>query len=146
MALMEPRISLVTLGVEDLGRAQRFYEALGWRRSAASVAGEVAFYQANGFALALWSWRSLAGDARVAAGGDGFRRIALAYNVRAKEDVDRVLAEAAAAGATVTKPAEDSPYFTGRTGYFADPDGHLWEIAWNPAFALDENGALTLPA
>lgn len=142
---MEPRISLITLGVEDLGRAQRFYEALGWRRSAASVAGEVAFYQANGFALALWSWRSLAGDARVAAAGDGFRRIALAYNVRAKEDVDRVLAEAAAAGATVTKPAEDSPHFTGRTGYFADPDGHLWEVAWNPAFALDENGALTLP-
>lgn len=142
---MEPRVSLITLGVEDLARAQRFYEALGWTRSKASVEGEVAFYQAGALAIGLWSYRSLAEDARVAPAGEGFRRIALAHNVRAKGDVDRVLAEAAAAGGTITKPAEDSPYFTGRTGYFADPDGHLWEVAWNPAFALDEDGALTLP-
>lgn len=142
---MEPRVSLITLGVDDLERAQRFYEALGWKRSKASVAGEVAFYQANGFALGLWSWRSLAADARVGADGAGFRRTALAYNVREKVEVDRVLAEAAAAGATVTKPGEDSPHFTGRTGYFADPDGHLWEVAWNPAFPLRDDGALKLP-
>jgi len=142
---MEPRVSLITLGVEDLERAQRFYEALGWTRSKASVAGEVAFYQAGGLALALWSYRSLANDARVAAEGAGFRRIALAHNVRTKDEVDQRLAEAAAAGGVITKPAEDSPHFTGRTGYFADPDGHLWEVAWNPAFALAEDGALTLP-
>ncbi|HRP12159.1 MAG TPA: VOC family protein [Terricaulis sp.] len=142
---MEPRISLITLGVADLGRAQSFYEALGWKRSGASVAGEVAFYQAGGSALALWSWRSLAEDAGVAPAGEGFRRIALAHNVRAREEVDQVLAKAAAAGGAVTKPAEDSPHFAGRTGYFADPDGHLWEVAWNPAFALGEDGALTLP-
>ncbi len=142
---MEPRVSLITLGVEDLARAQRFYEAMGWTRSKASVEGEVAFYQAGGLALGLWSYRSLAEDGRVAPSGDGFRRIALAHNVRAKEDVDRVLAEAAAAGAVVTKPAEDSPHFTGRTGYFTDPEGHLWEVAWNPSFAIGEDGSLTLP-
>lgn len=143
---MEPRISLITLGVEDLGRAQGFYEALGWRRSGASVAGEVAFYQAGGSAVALWAWRSLAEDARVDAVGAGFRRVALAYNVRTKAEVDDVLATAAQAGAVITKPAEDSPHFTGRSGYFADPDGHLWEVAWNPAFDLTEDGMLVLPS
>jgi catechol 2,3-dioxygenase-like lactoylglutathione lyase family enzyme len=143
---MEPRVSLITLGVADLDRAQRFYEALGWRRSKASVAGEVAFYQAGGSALALWSWRSLAEDARVSADGEGFRRVALAQNVRTKGEVDTVLAEAAAAGGTVTKAGENSPHFVGRTGYFADPDGHLWEVAWNPSFSLSADGALTLPS
>jgi predicted lactoylglutathione lyase len=143
---MEPRVSLITLGVSDLDRAQRFYEALGWKRSKASVAGEVAFYQAGGLALGLWSWKNLAEDARVPSEGDGFRRIALAHNVRTKDEVDQLLAEAEAAGGVITKPGEDSPHFTGRTGYFADPDGHLWEVAWNPAFALAEDGSLTLPS
>lgn len=142
---MEPRVSLITLGVEDLERAQRFYEALGWTRSAASVPGEVAFYQAGGLAIGLWLWRSLADDARVDAAGQGFRRIALAHNVRGKDEVDRTLAMAEAAGGRITKPAQDSPHFAGRTGYFADPDGHLWEVAWNPAFALSADGSLTLP-
>lgn len=142
---MEPRVSLITLGVADLERAQRFYEAMGWVRSKASVAGEVAFYQAGGLALGLWSYRSLAVDARVSPDGAGFRRAALAHNVRTKPEVDRVLAEAVAAGGVVTKPAEDSPHFEGRTGYFADPEGHLWEVAWNPAFALAADGSLTLP-
>ncbi|MBL8530155.1 MAG: VOC family protein [Hyphomonadaceae bacterium] len=142
---MEPRVSLITLGVADLGRAQVFYEALGWRRSGASVAGEVAFYQAGGLALALWSWRSLAADAGLPEEGGGFRRVALAHNVADRADVDRLLAEAAAAGAVITKLAQDSPHFVGRSGYFADPDGHLWEVAWNPAFALGPDGALTLP-
>jgi uncharacterized protein len=142
---MEPRVSLITLGVEDLDRAQRFYEALGWRRAKASVAGEVAFYQAGGLGLVLWRFQSLAEDARVPADGKGFRRVALAQNVRTKDAVDKVLAEAAAAGGVVTKPAEDSTHFEGRTGYFADPDGHLWEVAWNPSFPLAEDGSLTLP-
>jgi predicted lactoylglutathione lyase len=142
---MEPRVSLITLGVDDLDRAQRFYEALGFRRSKASVSGEVAFYQVGGLALGLWDWRKLADDARVAPEGAGFRRVAFAHNVRSKDEVDQVLSAAAAAGGTVTKPAEDSPHFEGRTGYFADPDGHLWEVAWNPAFALGVDGALILP-
>ena len=143
---MEPRISLITLGVENLERAQLFYETLGWKRSKASVAGEVAFYQAGGLALGLWSWRNLAEDAGVEATGEGFRRLALAYNVKTKAEVDEVVAAAAAAGAVVTKAAEDSPHFTGRTAYFSDPDGHLWEVAWNPAFALGDDGALSLPS
>lgn len=142
---MEPRVSLITLGVSDLDRAQRFYEQLGWKRSAASAAGEVAFYQAGGLALALWWSDKLAEDARVPAAGEGFRRVAFAYNVRSAEEVDRTLAEAEAAGGTITKPAEDSPYFNGRTGYFADPEGHLWEVAYNPSFPLGPDGSLTLP-
>jgi uncharacterized protein len=142
---MEPRVSLITLGVTDLERAQRFYEALGWTRSKASVAGEVAFYQAGGLALALWWRKSLAEDARVPEAGSGFRGCALAQNVRSKDQVDQVLADAAAAGGVVTKPGEDSPHFDGRTGYFADPDGHLWEVAYNPSFALAADGSLTLP-
>lgn len=141
---MEPRVSLITLGVEDVARARRFYEALGFQASSIG-GGEVVFFQLGGLALGLWSWRSLAEDARVPEQGEGFRRVALAHNVRAKDDVDRLLAEASAAGGTVTKPAEDSPHFIGRTGYFADPDGHLWEVAWNPSFALGEDGALKLP-
>ncbi|MCR6646489.1 MAG: VOC family protein [Terricaulis sp.] len=142
---MEPRISLITLGVADLGRAQAFYEALGWRRSPASVAGEVAFYQAGAMALGLWARAKLAADAGVAPEGAGFAGIALAHNVRTRDEVDRLLAEAAAAGAVITKPAQDSPHFLGRTGYFTDPDGHLWEVAWNPGFPLGPDGALTLP-
>lgn len=142
---MEPRVSLFTLGVEDLDRAQRFYEAIGWTRSPASVAGEVAFYQAGSAVLGLWWWRKLAEDARVAPEGGGFRRIALAHNVRTKAEVDEVLAQAAAAGGVITKAGEDSPHFEGRTGYFADPDGHLWEVAWNPAFVIGDDGAVTLP-
>jgi predicted lactoylglutathione lyase len=142
---MEPRVSLITLGVSDLERAQRFYEALGWVRSKASVVGEVAFYQAGGSALALW-WRArLAEDAMVQAAGHGFRGVALAQNVRRKDEVDQLLADAAAAGGVITKPAQDSPHFEGRSGYFADPDGHLWEVAWNPSFPLGEDGSLRLP-
>lgn len=142
---MEPRISLITLGVDDVARARGFYEALGFRASSASQA-DVVFFQLGGMALGLWSWRLLAEDGRVAPAGDGFRRVALAHNVRLRDDVDAVLAQAEAAGGRITKPAEDSPHFEGRTGYFTDPDGHLWEVAWNPSFALTDDGALILPA
>lgn len=143
---MEPRISLITLGVDDLERAQGFYEAIGWKRAKASVAGEVAFYQAGGSGLVLWGWRKLAGDAQVAPWGEGFRRSALAHNVRTRDEVDQVLAAAADAGGLITKPGEDSPHFEGRSGYFSDPDGHLWEVAWNPSFPLAADGSLSFPA
>ena len=141
---MERRISLITLGVDDVKRARAFYEAMGLQASSASQ-DDVAFFQVGGMALGLWSWKSLAEDAKVASDGTGFRRVVVAHNVRAAEEVDAVLAEAEAAGGRITKPAQDSPHFEGRTGYFADPDGHLWEVAWNPGFALDEDGALVLP-
>jgi predicted lactoylglutathione lyase len=142
---MEPRISLITLGVDDVARARAFYEKLGFKASSASQA-DVVFFQLGGLALGLWSWRLLAEDGRVAPDGVGSGRVAGAKTVRQRHDVDAVLAEAEAAGGRITKPAEDSPHFEGRTGYFTDPDNHLWEVAWNPGFALAEDGALILPA
>jgi uncharacterized protein len=140
---MEPRISLITLGVADVARARAFYEALGWTASSASQP-EVAFFQANGLALALWGRQALAEDAGVADGPRGFSGVALAYNGRSKQEVDAVHASAVAAGATPLKPPQDTPW-GGYVGYFADPDGHLWEVAWNPSFPLDERGNLSLP-
>lgn len=140
---MEPRISLITLGVADLTRARAFYERMGFKAS--SVGGdEVVFLQAGPLALSLFPRENLAADAGVAAAGSGFRGIALAHNVRTQGEVDAVIAEAVGAGGALVKPARDAPW-GGRSGYFADPDGHLWEVAWNPHFALAEDGALTLP-
>ncbi|PZO48227.1 MAG: glyoxalase [Alphaproteobacteria bacterium] len=140
---MEPRVSLITLGVADLARSRAFYEALGFKASSVG-GGEVVFFQAGPMALCLFLRESLACDAKVSPEGSGFRSIALAHNVRTKEGVDAALAEAERLGAVVVKPAENAPW-GGRSGYFADPDGHLWEIAWNPHFPLAENGALSLP-
>jgi uncharacterized protein len=140
---MEQRLSLVTLGVADLDRSLRFYEALGWRRQNANP--EVAFFQAGGMVLALWSRQALAADARLSPEGSGFAGIALAYNTRSREEVDRVLDEAKAAGAAIPKPAEDTPW-GGYAGYFADPDGHLWEVAWNPDWTVAEDGSIRLGA
>jgi uncharacterized protein len=141
---MEQRLSLVTLGVADLERSRRFYEqGLGWRRG--NTNAEVVFFQIGGAVLALWSRAALAADARQpdAGGGHGFGGIALAYNTRTREEVDQVLAEAKAAGATIPKPAEDA-FWGGYSGYFADPDGHLWEVAWNPGWTLLEDGSVRL--
>jgi uncharacterized protein len=140
-AIMEQRLSLVTLGVGDLERSRRFYEALGWRRSGDQA--EVVFFQAGGMVLALWTRAALAEDARVPAAGSGFRGIALAYNTRSREEVDLVLDEAKAAGATIPKPAEEV-FWGGYAGYFADPDGHLWEVAWNPHWTIAEDGSVRL--
>ncbi|MBI4184404.1 MAG: VOC family protein [Proteobacteria bacterium] len=140
---MEPRISLVTLGVADVARGRRFYERLGWRASKAST-DEVAFFQLGGMALALWGRAALAADARLADKGAGPGGVALAHNVRARAEVDAVLAEAEAAGGRLLRPAEDTPW-GGYAGYFADPDGHPWEVAWNPHFPLAPDGSLRLP-
>jgi catechol 2,3-dioxygenase-like lactoylglutathione lyase family enzyme len=140
---MEPRVSLITLGVADLARARAFYEKLGFRASAASQ-GDVVFFQAGALALSLYPRESLAEDAQVAAVGSGFAGLTLAHNVRAKEDVAAVLAEAERAGGRILKPAQDV-FWGGHSGYFTDPDGHLWEVAWNPFFELAADGALKLP-
>lgn len=139
---MEQRLSLVTLGVADLARARRFYEeGLGWRRG--NDHPEVAFYQLAGMILALWGRDQLAADANLTGRCAGFGGITLAYNTRSKEEVDAVLAGAAAAGGTVLKPAEDAPW-GGYSGYFADPDGHPWEVAWNPHWTIGEDGRVSL--
>ncbi len=140
---MEARVSLITLGVENLARAKAFYERLGFKAS--SIGGsEVVFFQAGSLALCLFPRESLACDAEVPAEGSGFRGVALAYNVRAREEVAVVIAEAVAAGGREVKPSHEAPW-GGQSGYFADPDGHLWEVAWNPHFPLNADGALTLP-
>jgi catechol 2,3-dioxygenase-like lactoylglutathione lyase family enzyme len=139
--MMEQRLSLVTLGVADLDRSRRFYEALGWRRHGDQA--EVAFFQAGGMVLALWSRQALAADAHLSPEGSGFAGIALAYNTRTRDEVDAVLAEAKAAGATIPKPAE-ATFWGGYAGYFADPDGHLWEVAWNPHWTIGADGSVKL--
>ena len=141
---MEPRVTLITLGVSDLPRALRFYrDGLGWRPSSASVEGDIAFFQAGRLAIALWSRDELAQDARLPR-DDGWGGITLAHNVRSREDVDRIVGEVLAAGGRLLKsPAEME--WGGYSGYVADPDGHPWEIAWNPHWPLGEDGSVRLP-
>src|SRR2546422_4533803 len=125
---MEQRVSLITLGVADLKRSSEFYERLGWRRSMAKAEG-VVFFQAGGMALALYPRDELAKDAEIAPDGHGFCGISLAYNARSREEVDLVLAEVQAAGAKLLKPAQEA-FWGGYSGYFSDPDGFPWEVAW----------------
>ena len=140
---MEQRLSIVTLGVADLARSREFYERLGWRRSMLNTEG-IAFFQAGGIALALYPRNELAKDAKVSPDGGGFRGVTLAYNTRSHDDVDRALAEAASACAKILKAAEEAAW-GGYSGYFADPDGFLWEVAWNPHFAIADDGSIRLP-
>ncbi|PZF86855.1 VOC family protein [Micromonospora deserti] len=139
---MEQRISLITLGVTDVARARAFYERLGWRGQEVE---ETVFFQAGGLALVLWGRDKLAADAGVDdPGSGGFGGVTLAQNVRSRAEVDDLLAAAAAAGAEVTRPARET-FYGGYAGCFADPDGHLWEVAWNPGFPLAPDGTLTVP-
>ena len=140
---MEQRLSIVTLGVSDLARSREFYERLGWRRSMANSDG-IVFFQAGGMALALYPRQELAKDANVDASGDGFRGFSLAFNARNREEVDAVLTEAKNVGAKILKPAQEA-FWGGYSGYFADPDGFLWEVAWNPFFPIAADGAIQIP-
>ena len=141
---MEQRVTMVTLGVADMAAARAFYcDGLGWRQSAASN-DSVSFIEAGGVVPGLYGWTPLAEDAGVSSDGSGFRGVALAHNVASEADVDRVLEEAVAAGAKLVKPAE-KVFWGGYSGYFADPDGHLWEVAHNPFSPLDAEGRMTLP-
>jgi len=140
---MEQRISIVTLGVSNLGRSRNFYESLGWRRSMASAEG-IIFFQAGGMALALYPRLELAKDANIPGEGQGFAGITLAYNARSRDEVDTVLAEAKSVGARLLKPAQEA-IWGGYSGYFSDPDDFLWEVAWNPSFPIAEDGSIQLP-
>ena len=140
---MEQRLSIITLGVADLKRSREFYERLGWRRSMAQAEG-VVFFQTGGMALALFPRHELAKDANIAADGQGFSGISLAYNARNREEVDSVLAEAEAAGGRLLKHAQQAVW-GGYSGYFSDPDGFLWEVAWNPSFSVAEDGSIRIP-
>jgi predicted lactoylglutathione lyase len=140
---LEQRLSLVTLGVRDLAASRAFYKRLGWTESSPSNE-HVAFFQCGGMVFALWSRDALAEDAGAAAPGTGFANVSLAQNVRSREAVDAVLAEAKEAGATILKAGAEA-FWGGYTGYFADPDGFAWEVAWNPGFAILPDGSIKLP-
>ncbi|MGW0731979.1 VOC family protein [Streptomyces sp. NPDC002851] len=139
---MEQRISLITLGVADLGRAKRFYAALGWQGQEIE---QTVFYQAGPLGLVLWGRDKLARDIGAEVGETGgFGGIVLAHNVRSRDEVDEILAAAERAGGTVTKQAADSIHGF-YAGGFADPDGHRWEVAYNPGFLLAEDGSIIIP-
>jgi uncharacterized protein len=139
---MEQRISLITLGVADVSRARTFYEQLGWRGQEVE---ETVFFQAGAMALILWARHKLAGDAGIEdTSADGFGGLTLAHNVRSPAEVDGLLATAANAGAEITQAARET-FYGGYAGYFRDPDGHVWEIAYNPGFRLRPDGSITVP-
>ncbi len=139
---MEQRMSIVTLGVKDIRRRRNFYESLGWKASPRSDEN-IAFFQLGGIAMALYPWNLLAEDVTTKPDGSGFRGVTLAHNVRSREQVGQLLNEAEIAGATIVKPAQDV-FWGGHSGYFRDPDGHLWEIAFNPFAELDEEGGFRI--
>ena len=137
---MEPRISLITLGVADLRRAMDFYSGLGFEGG--SPDDDVAFYQAGGMVLALWSRAKLAADSAVA-DAPGWGGMTLAHNVRSPAEVDAVLEQAAAAGGTVAR-AGTKTFWGGYSGVFHDPDGHAWEVAHNPSWTIRDDGTVSL--
>jgi len=140
---MEPRLNIVTLGVRDLDKAIRFYrDGLGWPMSSMSVGDFAIFKLSTGTALALYPRELLALDANVK-DPRGFGGITLAQNVATREEVDLALSQAIKSGGIILKPAKVAEW-GGYSGYFADPDGHPWEIAWNPHIRLDK-GRLVLP-
>jgi predicted lactoylglutathione lyase len=139
---VEQRISLITLGVSDLSRSLEFYQRLGWRGQEVQ---ETVFFQTGGIGVILWQQDQLADDAGLPSrSGSGFRGVALAHNVRTKDEVDAIIAEVERAGASITRPAADT-FYGGYAAYFTDPDGHAWEIAYNPGFPIAEDGSITIP-
>jgi hypothetical protein len=141
---IRPLVSLITLGVADVEASTAFYERLGWTRSSESMP-RITFIALDGVVLALFGHADLAEDAGIEDRPTGFRGVTLALNQPDKATVDRVMAEALMAGAKLVKPAQDLAW-GGYGGYFGDPDGHLWEVAWNPFWPLDDAGRVVLPA
>lgn len=142
--MIPARLGLVTLGVVDLQRSIEFYRALGWQESSSSMDGVIHWFRTADANLGLFPYQELAQDAAIPSLVRGsFGGTTLAINVEQSEDVDAGLEAAVEAGGTILKPATDAVF--GRSGYFADPDGYPWEIAYNPAFPIGEDGRLTIP-
>jgi catechol 2,3-dioxygenase-like lactoylglutathione lyase family enzyme len=141
---MDPRLTLVTLGVEDLDRAIAFYrDIVGW--APASTADGVAFFDLGGLILALWPHRDLAADSGQSAEGLGaYHGFALAHNARSRDDVDRIFTQLRERGAAIVKAPVETDW-GGYSGYFADPDGHLWEVAHNPFWPIRDDGRIDFP-
>jgi uncharacterized protein len=139
---MKQSISLVTLGVSDYERSKAFYEALGW--SAVLDIEETAFFQANGVVLVLWARDKLAADLGIEDDGASWGGIALAHNVASRGEVDEVIELARGNGAEITREPSET-FYGGYAGGFRDLDGHVWEIARNPSFGLEDDGSVLLP-
>jgi uncharacterized protein len=141
---MEQRLSLITLGVADVGKARAFYEALGWKLDGGvdDDTDHVAFFQTGCMIVALWSREKLAADSAVEDPG-GWGGVTLAYNVRSGAEVDAVIEEARAAGARIGRPGAET-FWGGYSGVFVDPDGHPWEVAHNPRWTVHDDGSTTL--
>lgn len=140
---MEPRVSIITLGVHDLDRAVAFYRGMGLAPGMV-VPGDVAFFQMGGTLLGLWMRQKLADDVGVENAETTFAGVALAYNTRSDAEVSEVLEAARKAGGRIVKPAQRA-FYGGWYGYFADTEGNLWEVAHNPSFPLDAAGNISLP-
>ena len=140
---MDRRINVITLGVRNIQESRKFYEKLGFAPSSVSNDHFIAF-QLRGLVFCLYPLQSLADDVTVDSQGQGFRGVTLAYNVGNKNEVKQVLDYVENCGGKIVKPAQDV-FWGGYSGYFADPDGHLWEVAWNPFWSLDNEGMLHLP-
>ncbi|GEO84645.1 MULTISPECIES: VOC family protein [Alphaproteobacteria] len=140
---LERRVSIITLGVADVASSTAFYERLGWKKSSVSQ-DEVTFIQMKGTVLALFGREALARDAGVDQSSPGFSGVTLAHNVSSPTGVDAVIKFAVSCGARLVK-APQKVAWGGYSGYFADPDGHLWEVAHNPFFPMDEHGHVVLP-
>ncbi len=141
---MAANITLITLGVADVAQATRFYQRLGFVKSESASQESVSFFRAGGVVLALWSREAQREDAQAEALWDGNGGIVLARNVASEGEVDAIMAKAQAAGASILKPATKT-FWGGYNAYFADPDGHVWEVAFNPHWGLDEAGLIKLP-
>jgi predicted lactoylglutathione lyase len=146
MSARSPSLTAVTLGVRDVRASTAFYEALGFERKMRATGDEISFIAAGGVVLALWGWGKLAADACLAEGPppQGFRGATLAWNCASPEQVDAAFAKAIAAGAKLLREPENTDY-GGYRGYFADPDGHVWEIVQAPGFGFTDDGRLILP-
>ncbi|HSB59345.1 MAG TPA: VOC family protein [Methyloceanibacter sp.] len=141
---MPASISLITLTVADIDKATRFYEALGFETSKRASQDDVTFMQAGSVVLALWGRQAQLEDANAEAIWTGNGGIVVARNLASEAEVDSAMAQAKAAGARMLKPAAKT-FWGGYNGYFADPNGHVWEIAFNPFWQLDEQGLVKLP-
>ena len=142
--MMHPHVSMIGLGTTDLDRSVAFYEALGWTRSPASTE-QMVFLRLANLCLGLHPREMLAADAGVDPSGTGFRAVTFAHNVASREEADAAFEAAVAAGGTAVKRPETA-HWGGYSGYFADPEGNLWEVAHNPFVALNEDGTMALPA
>jgi uncharacterized protein len=141
--MMRQKLNLITLGVNDLGRSVAFFEGLGWKKSSASMDG-LALFPLGGMVLALHPRQDLADDATINVEGSGFSGITISYNAKSEKEVDDVLQTVKELGATIIKPAQ-KVYWGGYSGYFKDLDGHLFEVAYNPFWPLDEQDNIVLP-